>query len=102
MKFDEYQKQAIRSVAITDKSIAALSHRTLGLSGEAGIVSNAMKKVIRDKAGELSKEDKDLLKEKIGDVIYYAAVLADYADLSLEEIIKANMQKSSQFLDQRN
>lgn len=94
---DDFQKQALQSVAITDKTVAALAHRALGLSGEAGIISNAMKKVIRDRNGQLTDEDRALLKEKIGDVMYYAAVLADYAGLSLDEIASANLQKSAEF-----
>lgn len=102
MNMDDFQKQALQSVAITDKTVAALAHRALGLSGEAGIISNAMKKVIRDKNGQLTDEDKALLKEKIGDVMYYAAVLADYADLSLDEIAAANLEKSAAFKANRN
>lgn len=102
MNMDDFQKQALQSVAITDKTVAALAHRALGLSGEAGIISNAMKKVIRDKNGQLTDEDKALLKEKIGDVMYYAAVLADYADLRLDEIAAANLQKSAEFLANRS
>lgn len=92
----------MQSVAITDKSVAALAHRTLGLTGEAGIIANAMKKVIRDKNGVMTDEDKQLLKEKLGDVLYYVAVLADYADLSLEEIAAANVKKSQAFKASRN
>lgn len=102
MNMDDFQKQALQSVAITDKTVAALAHRALGLSGEAGIISNSMKKVIRDRNGKLTDEDKELLKEKIGDVMYYAAVLADYADLSLDEIAAANLQKSADFKASRD
>ena len=102
MNMDDFQKQALQSVAITDKTVAALAHRALGLSGEAGIISNAMKKVIRDRNGELTDDDKALLKEKIGDVMSYAAVLADYADLSLDEIAEANLQKSAEFKANRS
>lgn len=94
---DDFQKQALQSVAITDKTVAALAHRALGLSGQAGIISNAMKKVIRDRNGQLTDRDKDFLKVEIGDVMYYAAVLADYADLSLDEIATAQLQKSAAF-----
>lgn len=101
MQFNDFQNQAINSIAIKDKSIAALAHRTLGLSGEAGIISDAMKKVIRDKGGELSDEDVNLLAEKIGDVLYYSAVLAEYAGLSFEDIANQQLHKSAEFLKSR-
>lgn len=99
---DDFQKQALQSVAITDKTVVALAHRTLGLSGEAGIISNAMKKVIRDRNGQLTDDDKVLLKEKLGDVMYYTAVLAEYADLSLDEIATEQLEKSAAFKASRN
>lgn len=102
MDLNDYQVAALKSVAITDKSVAALAHRTLGLTGEAGVVANAMKKAIRDKNGELSADDLALLKEKIGDVLYYSAVLADYANLSLVDIAKANLDKSEAFRNSRS
>lgn len=102
MNLNDYQSQALKSVAITDKTVSALAHRTLGLSGEAGIVANNVKKVIRDKQGKLSDEDIAQLKEKLGDVLYYVAVLADYADLSLESVAEHNISKSQAFLEKRN
>ncbi len=101
MQLNDFQKQALQSVAITDKNVAALAHRTLGLSGEAGVLANAIKKVIRDKNGELSDEDILFIEEKVGDVLYYAAVLADYAELSLEDIAQKNLEKSTAFKKQK-
>ena len=102
MDLNTYQKQAMQSVAIADKTIAALAHRTLGLTGEAGIVGNAMKKVIRDKDGVLSEEDIVALREKLGDVLYYTAVLAEYGGLDLNDIAQANLDKSAAFRAQRS
>ena len=36
MQLNDFQKQALQSVAITDKNVAVLAHRTLGLSGGDG------------------------------------------------------------------
>lgn len=99
---DDFQKQVLQSVVITDKTVTALAHRTLGLTGEAGIISNAMKKAIRDRNGELTGEDKALLKERLGDVMYYSAVLAEYADLNLDEVATAQLQKSAAFKANRS
>lgn len=97
MNLNDYQKKALESVAIKDKNVSALAHRTLGLSGEAGIISNTIKKAIRDKGGQLDNSDIELLKEKLGDVMYYVAVLAEYANLELDKIAADNIAKSQKF-----
>lgn len=101
MNFDDFQNQVLKSVAIKDKSVAALAHRTLGLTGESGIIADVVKKAIRDNNGELTEKDIKLLKEKLGDVLYYTAVLAQYADLNLEDIATQQLAKSAAFLKNR-
>jgi len=102
MQIDDFQKHALKSVTLTDKDLAALAHRTLGLTGEAGILANHLKKVIRDKGGIADDADKAEAKKRLGDVIYYAAVLADYFDLTLSEIAQQNMDQSTAFKEKRN
>lgn len=102
MDMDEYQSKALESIAITQKGVAAIAHRSLGLSGEAGIIANQLKKVIRDKDGKLSGEDVAELQKRLGDVLYYVATLADYCDLPLSAVAKQNLEQSSQFKKERN
>lgn len=102
MDMDEYQKQALKSIAITKKGTTALAHRTLGLSGEAGVVANQVKKVIRDKDGAPDQEDIEVIKKRLGDVLYYVATLAEYFDLSLSEVAEQNLQQSETFRRSRN
>ena len=97
MNIDDFQTHALKSVAITDKNIAALAHRTLGLNGEAGILSNQIKKIIRDKNGNASDEDLEVIKKRLGDVLYYTAVLAEYFDLTLSEVAEQNVAQSTKF-----
>lgn len=99
MKLDEYQQISLAGLAIQDKSLAALAHRSLGLSGEAGTLANYIKKIIRDTGGNVSPDNKEEIKEKLGDTLYYLVALADFADLSLEEIMQANAQKTQKFID---
>ncbi len=101
MDIDDFQKHALKSVAITDKNIAALAHRTLGLNGEAGILSNQIKKIIRDKDGKADEQDLEVVRKRLGDVLYYTAVLAEYFDISLSDIAKSNMNQSTQFKEDR-
>lgn len=101
MNIDDFQTHALKSVAITDKNIAALAHRTLGLNGEAGILSNQIKKIIRDKNGNASDEDLEVIKKRLGDVLYYTAVLAEYFDLTLSEVAEQNVAQSTKFRKDR-
>lgn len=102
MDIDDYQQHALKSVAITQKGIPALAHRTLGLTGEAGILANQLKKVIRDKNGLPEENDTQEVKRRLGDVLYYVATLADYFGLTLSEIAEQNMQQSTVFKEKRN
>ncbi len=101
MDIDEFQQQAIKSIAITDKGTAALAHRALGLSGEAGILANLLKKVIRDQGSELTPGDIEVIKKRLGDILYYTAALADYCDINLSEIAKQNLDQSALFQQKR-
>lgn len=101
MDINDFQKQAVDTVAITDKSIGALAHRGFGLAGESGHVSGIIKKIIRDKNGVADSEDVEQIKKRLGDTLYYAAVLADYFDLDLEQIAKQNIAQSNEFKKSR-
>ncbi len=102
MNIDEYQLYALKSVAHPKGSEKSLAHRSLGLAGEAGIIANQVKRIIRDRDGIASEEDIAYLKERLGDIMYYAAVLAESFDLKLSDVLEANKQKSDAFRDSRN
>lgn len=101
MDIDDFQEQALKSLAITQKTPIALAHRTMGLNGAAGILSNQLKKVIRDKAGASDAEDLEVVKKRLSDVLYYTATLAEYYDLKLSEIAAYNISQSAVFLEKR-
>lgn len=98
MTFDEYQKKAITTDLGRSKS-HKLAHdpayvdKILSMVGEAGEVAEKYKKIIRDKEGIISKQDKTELVKELGDVLWYIAVLADYLDVSLDELAKSNIEK---------
>jgi len=101
MNIDDFQAQALKSIAITEKGPVALAHRTLGLNGEAGILANQLKKVIRDKNSMPDNEDVEAVKKRLGDVLYYTAALADYFGLTLSEVAKQNLERSEAFRQSR-
>jgi NTP pyrophosphatase (non-canonical NTP hydrolase) len=66
---------------------------TLGLVGEAGEVAEKVKKLIRDKGGVLSDEDRKNIALEASDVCWYLAVLAFELDYTLEEVMQMNLDK---------
>jgi NTP pyrophosphatase (non-canonical NTP hydrolase) len=102
MDIDDYQLYALKSVAHPKGSVQALAHRSLGLAGESGVIANRVKRIIRDRDGTATPEDVAYLQERLGDVMYYVATLAEYFDLKLSDVLEANKQKSDAFRESRN
>ncbi len=74
------------------KSPASLE-KVLGLVGEAGETADKMKKIIRDKDGRISEDDKREVAKELGDVLWYVANIARYLGVSLEEVAEMNLEK---------
>lgn len=92
MNLDEYQKLALRTARSKDKK-DELFHLLLGLTGEVGEIMEKAKKIVRDHDSDFSKLDTDDLAKEMGDVLWYLAVLANYFDLSLDDIGTKNIDK---------
>ena len=92
MELDEYQQGALRTAAPRDKR-NELVHLVLGLVGESGEIAEKFKKWIRDFDSDESQIDRADIAKELGDVLWYAAVLADYLDLSLDDIATGNLAK---------
>lgn len=73
--------------------LTALSYLTLKLNGEAGEVAEKLGKIIRDKDGQGSEDDRQELKKELGDVLWYVAMLSDELNLSLEDVANTNLDK---------
>ena len=93
MDFDEYQKQAQKSVINHDDPLMDKTIWVLGIGGEAGQIVEKWKKIVAYENGSLSKESKAELAKEIGDVLWYLAALADSLGMSLQEIAEANIEK---------
>ncbi len=90
--FALYQRESRKtwSVIHTDHSIV---YPTLGLTNEAGEVAGKIKKIFRDRNGEISAEDREALKGELGDVLWYLTQICTELDLTLEEVAEANLVK---------
>jgi NTP pyrophosphatase (non-canonical NTP hydrolase) len=93
MTFEEYQEQALHTRLSTGDDFKDLLHWVLGINGEAGEVAEKVKKIIRDKDGQISNEDKQELAKELGDVLWYLAVLAQHLGVSLDVIAEQNLEK---------
>lgn len=68
----------------------ALVYVALGLASEAGEVGNYMAKIWRD--GD-SAERREKMAKELGDVLWYAARLADELGVKLGDVMQANLDK---------
>jgi NTP pyrophosphatase (non-canonical NTP hydrolase) len=93
MTFEEYQiesKKTAKYPAVLGKNFV---YPTLGLAGETGEVVEKIKKVFRDKNGEVSKETKKEITKELGDVLWYLSQVATELGISLEEVAGSNLEK---------
>ena len=92
MNFSEYQTRA-GTTAVYPNQGSNFYYPALGLGAETGEVLNKIKKVMRDHDGILTEELREILKQELGDVLWYVAVLASELNLSLEDIAQSNLDK---------
>ena len=92
MNFNDYQKKS-RETAGYPAIGHPIIYPALGLVNEAGEVAGKIKKVFRDKGGEINAETKSALKAELGDVLWYIAQVCTELDLSLDEVAEYNIEK---------
>ncbi|HSX53141.1 MAG TPA: nucleoside triphosphate pyrophosphohydrolase family protein [Patescibacteria group bacterium] len=93
MTFDEYQKKALTTAVINPDPLMDKTIWAMGVAGEAGEVVEKWKKIVAYKDGKVSSEDLAELKKELGDVVWYIAVLANSLGLTLEEVMRLNVEK---------
>lgn len=92
MTFNDYQAAALKTALVRGKDHEVLE-RVLGLVGETGEIAEKFKKLIRDHDYDISKLDREDMKKELGDVLWYIAALADYLNMSLDDIASHNIAK---------
>jgi NTP pyrophosphatase (non-canonical NTP hydrolase) len=92
MNFNDYQTKS-RTTAKYPAIGHAVIYPTLGLVNEAGEVAGKIKKVFRDKDGQITPETREALKAELGDVLWYLAQTCTELELSLDEVADANLTK---------
>ena len=95
MGFDEYQEKAARSDTFEKCELRDVGfiEKVMGLAGEAGEAVDKFKKILRDKGGEISNDDRESIVKELGDVLWYVASIARYMDVPLSEVAAKNITK---------
>ena len=95
MKFDEYQEKIVKYDTFSKCDLAEIGfiEKVLGLTGEAGETADKIKKILRDKNGVISDEDREAISKELGDTLWYLTSIARYLDLPLSEVAKKNVDK---------
>lgn len=89
MTFDEYQQHAMRTAGKQETENLSLCMAAMGLAGEAGETCDLIKKMVFHG----HPMDREKVKKEIGDVLWYAAVLAERCGWKLSDVADANVAK---------
>lgn len=86
MTLNEYQKQAKRTFI---GKRATITNAVLGIAGEAGEIADYVKKC----RYQGHKYESEVMKEELGDLLFYVANAARICGFTLEEVAEYNNQK---------
>ena len=88
MTGNEYQEKALRTASRTAEEDLLLNG-VLGLNGESGEVADHVKKALF----QGHALDRDTLAKELGDIMWYAAIMAKGLGYSLDTIMEMNIEK---------
>ena len=103
MEFDEYQQQAQTTdlgfenmgevMAKKTLNVPEFLDKVLGLAGESGEFADKVKKIMRDKRGNFTDEERVEILKELGDVLWYVAEVSSYLDMPMNELARMNLEK---------
>ena len=98
--FDDSPTMATYQQLCTETQIYPREHAVfypaLGLAGEAGEVANKIKKIMRDRKGDVNNspgEVKDEIASELGDCLWYISALATDLGIGLDGVAFENIKK---------
>ena len=98
--FDDNPNVVIYQQLCTETQIYPREHAVfypaLGLAGEAGEVANKIKKIMRDRKGDVNNlpgEIKDDIASELGDCLWYISALATDLGIGLDGVAFENIKK---------
>lgn len=96
MKIDDYSQTALQTLS-SDYAYGDITPQlmgmVLGLSDESGEVLGKFKKLLRDKQGVMTDEDKAEIVKELGDVLWYITTVSHLLGSSLDEVARKNNEK---------
>ncbi len=84
----EYQKLCKRTVKDFGSKEREILVWGLGIAGEAGDVASCIKKTIAH-----DNDQRDGIKENLGDTLWYVAMICNFFDWDLQDVLDENMEK---------
>lgn len=84
----EYQELCKATAKSFDDKEKEIFTWGLGIAGEAGDVAGCIKKTFAHKNDQTSG-----IRENIGDTLWYAAMICNYFDWDMDEVLKENIEK---------
>lgn len=92
MNFKEYQERA-KDTALYPKVGDNYIYPALGLAGEAGEITNKIKKIERDHGGVVDDEVREAVKKELGDLLWYIAQLSTELGIDMDTVATENIAK---------
>lgn len=89
MDFNEYQEQAKRTQNKDLPARESVAMLAMGLSGEAGELTDYLKKILFHG----KNLDPENIKKELGDLLWYVSGLSSFFGFTLEEVAEANIKK---------
>lgn len=89
MTGSEYQELAMRTASEITNQRDRYLNGALGISGEAGEVTDIIKKW----AFHGHELDLDELKKELGDVLWYVALLCSASGMTMDDVMETNINK---------
>ncbi len=88
---EEYQRFCQLTAKHFDNKTEEIMTWGLGISGEAGDVASCIKKTFAHE-----NDQKDGIRENLGDTMWYLAMICNYFDWNLQDILDENIAKLSE------
>jgi NTP pyrophosphatase (non-canonical NTP hydrolase) len=93
MNFIEYQKLAHSTSLNTSINGDKIAYDVIGLVNESGELAGKVKKLYRDKNGQIDILVVDDIVKELGDILWYLSEIATHLEIPLDVIARKNIEK---------